>query len=261
MELIAKNISVYASSRKDGATILVDDVDISLKPGELVALLGPNGAGKTTLLRTALGFLKPDVGDVVLGGDDVQKLSPIERARRVAYLPQSRPLAWPNIVRDVVALGRYSHGGNLGRLGTIDAAAVDEAIKNCDIAHLAHRKMDTLSGGELARVHCARAFAAQAPLLIADEPVAALDPRHQYRVMKLIQDYVHQIQGPQRGALVVLHDINLAARHADRLIWMKDGRMIANGAASDTLTADRLAEVYGVKARVNGTNIVIEDVL
>ena len=261
MDLIAKNISVHASSKRDGAPALVSGVDMSLRPGELVALLGPNGAGKTTLLRTTLGFLKPDTGHVVLGGDDVQKLSPIERARRVAYLPQTRPLAWPNIVRDVVALGRYSHGANLGRLGLLDAEAIDEAIASCDISHLDQRKMDTLSGGELARVHCARAFAAQAPLLIADEPVAALDPRHQYRVMKLIRDYVHQVQGPQRGALIVLHDISLAARHADRLIWMKEGQMIADGASSDTLIADRLAEVYGVKAQVNGTNIVIEDVL
>ena len=260
MELIANNISVHATSKRD-VTLLISGVDIQLRPGELVALLGPNGAGKTTLLRTALGFIKPDTGEVSLGGDDVQKLSPIERARRVAYLPQTRPLAWPNIVRDVVALGRFSHGANLGRLGKQDAAAVDAAFASCDISHLDQRKMDTLSGGELARVHCARAFAAQAPLLIADEPVAALDPRHQYRVMKLIREYVHQAEGPQRGALVVLHDINLAARHADRLIWMKEGKIIADGTPSETLTADRLADVYGVRAQVNGTNIVIEDVL
>ncbi len=261
MELIAKNITVQADAKRAEATLLLNAVDISLQPGELVVLLGPNGAGKTTLLRTVLGLLKPDNGHVTLGGDDVQKLSPIQRARRVAYLPQTRLLAWPNIVRDVVALGRYSHGANLGLLGSMDAEAVDKAIVNCDIAHLAQRKTDSLSGGELARVHCARAFAAQAPLLIADEPVASLDPRHQYRVMNLIREYVHPVQVPPRGALVVLHDINLAARNADRLIWMKDGQVIADGTPEDTLSADRLAEAYGVKARINGKNIVIEDVL
>jgi len=256
MELIAKNITVMAGDKP-----LVSGVNMELRRGELVALLGPNGAGKTTVLRTALGFIKPKTGRVTLGGDDVLGLSPIARASRAAYLPQTRPLAWPNIVHDVVALGRYSHGANLGRLGAVDAEAVDGAISACDIAHLAQRKMDTLSGGELARVHCARAFAAQAPLLIADEPVAALDPRHQYRVMKLIRDYVHQSQSSQRGALVVLHDISLAARNADRLIWMKEGRIIADGSPAETLTTDRLADVYGVKARLNGSDVIIEGVL
>jgi len=256
VELIAKNISITA-----GAASLLRGVDLHLQSGELVALLGPNGAGKTTLLRTALGFLKPKTGTVTLGGDNVQALSSIDRARRVAYLPQTRPLAWPNIVRDVVALGRYSHGARLGRLGQEDATAVESAIAACDISHLAMRKMDTLSGGELARVHCARAFAAQAPLLVADEPVAALDPRHQYRVMSLIRDYVHGNHTSQRGALVVLHDISLAARNADRLIWMKDGKILANGTPQDTLTPERLAQVYGVNAQISGTNIQIESVL
>jgi len=256
MELLAKNISVTMDE-----TTLLRGVDLSLRQGELVALLGPNGAGKTTLLRTVLGLLRPVTGEMKLDGVEIQTLSPIERARRIAYLPQTRPLAWPNIVRDVVALGRYSHGARLGRLGQKDALAVDNAIAACDIAHLSKRRMDTLSGGELARVHCARAFAAQAPLLIADEPVAALDPRHQYRVMNLIRDYVHGNHAPQRGAMVVLHDISLAARNADRLIWMKDGQVVANGTPQDTLTTERLAEVYGVKARVNGTDVHIDNVL
>lgn len=260
MELIGTDITVTA-----GQAVLVSDVGFRLRPGELVAILGPNGAGKTTLLRTALGFIKAEAGRVTLGGDDVQSLSPIERARRVAYLPQARPLAWPNIVRDVVALGRYSHGANLGRLSPQDADAVDSAIVACDISHLSQRKTDTLSGGELARVHCARAFAARAPLLLADEPVAALDPRHQYRVMQLIRNYVDHDggaeQGLKRGALIVLHDISLAARNADRLIWMKAGKIIADGPPSTTLSAERLAEVYGVRARIDGTDVIIDGVL
>jgi len=251
MKLIARDITV----KVDDAA-LVSQIDIDLGPGELVALLGANGAGKTTLLRSLLGFIKPDMGQATLGGDNVQVLSPIDRARRVAYLPQTRPLAWPNIVRDIVALGRYSHGINLGHLSEIDANAVDSAIAACDISHLAQRKANTLSGGELARVHCARAFAAQAPLLIADEPVAALDPRHQHRVMALIRDYI----SPTQGALVVLHDISLAARNADRLIWMKEGHLIADGSPSETLSSDLLAEVYGVKARIDGTDVIIEGV-
>jgi len=134
---------------------------------------------------------------------------------------------------------------------------VDAAIDACDIAALSYRKTDTLSGGELARVHCARAFAAQAPLLIADEPVAALDPRHQFRVMDLLKKYVCNGQ----GALVVLHDIALAAKYADRFIWMKDGRIQAQGTPAETLTEDRLAHIYGVKSRVDGTKVVVEGAL
>jgi len=166
-------------------------------------------------------------------------------------------LAWPNTVRDVVALGRYSHGASLGKLNVMDAAAVDKAIADCDVAHLATRKTDTLSGGELARVHCARAFAAQAPLLIADEPVAALDPRHQFRVMDLIKGFVAQ----GSGALVVLHDIALAAQYADRLIWMKEGVIHANGSPIKTLSKQRLADIYGVNAKIDGLKVQINGVL
>ena len=253
MKLIAKNIHVF-----QGVAAIIEGVDLALNPGELVAILGPNGAGKTTLLRAALGFVKLGQGAVTLGGDAIDKISPIERARRVAYLPQIRPLAWPNIVKDVVALGRYSHGARLGNLSGADAKAVDDAIAACDILHLSERAMNTLSGGELARVHCARAFAAGAPLLIADEPVAALDPLHQHRVMSLIKNYVHANGHAKRGAMVVLHDIGLAARYADRLIWMKEGRVVVTGSPEDTLSVERLADIYGVKARITGSDIAID---
>ncbi len=251
-ELAAENISVSA-----GGNTLLSGASLTLCAGELVAVLGPNGAGKTTLLRALLGYIKPQSGRAVIGGDDAQTLSPIMRARRVSYLPQTRPMAWPNIVRDVVALGRYSHGASLGRLSAKDAAAVDSALAACDITHLESRRADTLSGGELARVHCARAFAAQAPFLIADEPTAALDPRHQYRVMDLMRSFA----SGERGALIVLHDVSLAAQYADRLIWMKDGRIEADGTPQETLSEQRLAHIYGVKARVNGLRVHIDGAL
>ena len=241
---------------RDGAT-LVDDVSFRFRTGELVALLGPNGAGKTTLLRAALGLAPPTSGTATLGGDDTQALSPQVRARRASYLPQRRPLAWPSPVRDVVALGRFSHGAALGRLGDTDRRAVAGALESCDLATLADRAADTLSGGELARVHFARAFAAEAPLLIADEPVAALDPRHQHRVMELVRSFVDM----GGGALVVLHDVALAARFADRLLWMLGGRIVADGTPAETLSAERLAEVYGVRAGVEGLRVQIEGAL
>ncbi|MEE9272998.1 MAG: ABC transporter ATP-binding protein [Robiginitomaculum sp.] len=251
-KLQVENITLHAES-----TILVQDASFTLRPRELIALLGPNGAGKTSLLRAALGLLKTTSGKSTLGGANITALSPMTRARRIAYLPQSRPLAWPNNIRDVVALGRFSHGATLGKLKGIDAKAVENAMAACDILDMQMRKTDTLSGGELARVHCARAFAAQAPLLIADEPVAALDPRHQFRVMDLIRSYVDE----GSGALVVLHNIALAARYADKLIWMKNGKILAQGSPAKTLTQSRLREIYGIQAQIDGLNIHIEGVI
>ena len=251
-ELVVKDLSRLA-----GQTHLFENASFTLAPGELICLLGPNGAGKTSLLRTSLALEKRSSGMATLGGVDCERLTPMARARKVAYLPQQRPLAWPNSVRDVVALGRFAYGAAPGKLKQADADAVNSAIDLCDLGELAHRTTDTLSGGELARVHCARAFSADAPLLIADEPVAALDPRHQFRIMDIIQSYVAR----GGGALVVLHDISLAARYASRLLWMKDGKIVADGTPAATLTAERLAEIYGVRATTDGTHVEIEGAL
>ncbi len=252
-KLAANKLSVIA----DGIT-LVDDASLTLAPGELVAILGPNGAGKTTLLRAMLGLTKIARGTAQLDGSECRGLAAHERARKVSYLPQRRPLAWPNRVRDIVSLGRFSHGAALGRLSPDDAAAVDNAITSCDLAALADRGADTLSGGELARVHFARAIAAQAPLLVADEPVAALDPRHQLRIAELIRQFVEA----GGGALVVLHEVALAARFADRLVWMNGGKIVAEGSPEDTLNRQLMRDVYGVHAHVerdeNGFDVRIE---
>ena len=226
--------------------LLLDHCSLSLSPGELVVLLGPNGAGKTTLLRAVLGLIRPDAGQVQFDGQPIRSMSALQRARRCAYLPQSRPLAWPKQVRDVVALGRFAYGAGSGRLSATDQAAVDRAIGVCGLTSLAARSTVNLSGGELARVHLARALATEAPLLIADEPVAALDPRHQHEVLNLFVSAVRR----GTGILAVLHDLDLAARYADRLIWINRGRIVADGSPVDTMTPERLAEVYGIDARI-----------
>ena len=251
-ELLTQDLCVTAD-----AALLVRDANLRLVPGELVALLGPNGAGKTSLLRAALGLEKRSAGLATLDGMDSEKISPMQRARRVAYLPQQRPLAWPNTVRDVVALGRFAYGAAPSKLSLKDAEAVDTAIERCGLTDLGNRNTDTLSGGELARVHCARAFAAEAPLLVADEPVAALDPRHQFSTMDIVRQFVEG----GGGALVVLHDITLAARYATRIVWMKQSRIVADGPPEQTLTPERLADIYGVRARVDGRTIEIEGTL
>ncbi|MEL6979252.1 MAG: ABC transporter ATP-binding protein [Pseudomonadota bacterium] len=240
------SLEVRDLSLNAGAAALVRGASFRLGSGAFVALLGPNGAGKTSLIRGALGLIKPSAGWARIDGREAATLSPAQRARRVAYLPQRRPLAWPNRVRDVVALGRFAHGAALGRLGAADAAAVDRAIAACGLADLAERRTDTLSGGELARVHSARVFASGAPLLIADEPTAALDPRRQFEILDLIRSFTAQ----GGGALVALHDVPLAARYATRMIWMKEGRILADGPPEETVTAERLRAVYGVRALV-----------
>ncbi|HEX5789158.1 MAG TPA: ABC transporter ATP-binding protein [Woeseiaceae bacterium] len=254
--LRAEGVTVVA-----GQKALVRGASVSVSGGELVAVLGPNGAGKTTLLRALAGLIAPDAGTVTLDGMPVRALRAAARARRVAYLPQERPLAWPSPVRDVVALGRYAYGAAPGRLGAEDAAAVAEAIDACDLAPLAHRPTDTLSGGEIARVHIARALAARTALLLADEPVAALDPRHQLRVAGQIRRYVEA----GGGALIVMHDIELAARIADRLVFLRNGAIVADGPAANILTADLVARVYDVCATVTvesrGIDVRIEGVL
>lgn len=241
-ELNLHSLSVTVANRR-----LVNAVSLSLRSGELLVMLGPNGAGKTSLLRAALGLQACSNGRSLLDGRPLAQLPASERARRIAYLPQQRPLAWPSPVRDVVALGRYAHGVPLGGLRGADRAAVDAAIEACDLQSLSQRSCATLSGGELARVHCARALAAQTPLLIADEPVAALDPRHQFRIMDLLRGYVDR----GGGALVVLHDLNLAARYADQLLWLHQGRLCAQGTVAETLTPDRLAQIYQIDAEVH----------
>jgi iron complex transport system ATP-binding protein len=252
-ELVADKVCLQA-----GVATIVQDASLSLMPGELVAILGPNGAGKTSLLRILLGIARTTSGSAKLNGQDCFGMSPSERAKIVSYLPQRRPLAWPYRVHDVVALGRFAHGAALGRLSPVDNAAVADAIDACKLGELQHRGTDNLSGGELARVHFARTIAAKAPLLIADEPVAELDPKHQILVADLIRQFVND----GGGALVVLHEVALAARIADRLIWMKNGRIIAEGSPQDTLNSKIMQDVYGVRAHVgfdeHGIDIRVE---
>ncbi|MEO1013591.1 MAG: ABC transporter ATP-binding protein [Pseudomonadota bacterium] len=240
-DLIAENVSIEI-----GDAAVVDGASLPLARGELICLLGPNGAGKTSLIRAMIGQLSPTTGRVLLDGEAVSEMPADALARRIAYLPQIRPLAWPMRARDVVALGRFAYGASPSRLGAEDAAAVERALSICGLSELAHRRVDTLSGGEAARVHVARALASSADFLIADEPVAALDPRRQHEVMALIRAFAKA----GGGAICVLHDAALAARYADRLAFMRHGRLLAVGPPAETLTPARFAEVYDLTAEI-----------
>ncbi|MBV7257782.1 ABC transporter ATP-binding protein [Pacificimonas sp. WHA3] len=242
-------LSAMGLSYRADERALVDNASFQLGEGGFTMLIGPNGSGKTTLLRLALGLLRPAAGRALLCGKDMSALPAAARARSVAYLPQGRSLAWPQPVRDVVALGRFAHGGAVGQLAAADRQAIEMAMQDCGLTGFENRAVDTLSGGELARVHIARALAGQAPLLMADEPIAALDPHYQHDVMQLFRT----LSRSGRTVLSVVHDLGLAALYADRLIWMQGGRIVADGSPADTMTAARLRDVFGVSAEVRQT--------
>ncbi len=219
-------------------------VTLDLRPGQLVGIIGPNGAGKSTLIRAMLGLVALDAGRVTLDGAALQSLSRREIAKRIAYLPQGQTLHWPLAVERLVALGRLPYLGPLSRLSAQDEAMVDAALERADVLQLKGRIATELSGGERARVLFARALAVGAAGLIADEPLASLDPGHQIDVMELL---AAEARG---GALVatVLHDLGMAARYCDRLILMHRGRIVADGEPMQVLSRENLASVYGIDA-------------
>jgi iron complex transport system ATP-binding protein len=209
-----------------------------------VALVGPNGAGKTTLLRALAGLL-PSEGAIVVGGDALSSLSLRQRALRFAYLPQGHMVHWPLPVRDIVALGRYPHGAaDPARLSPKDEEAVMRAMQATDVVALSARRVTELSGGERSRVALARVLAVEAPVLLADEPTASLDPHYQIEVMKNLRD------AADAGMLVIVvtHDLGLAARFADMVLVLSEGRLASMGAPADALSDEIMADVFRISA-------------
>lgn len=223
----------------------VRQLSFEVRAGELFALIGPNGAGKSTALK-ALAQLLPHQGRVRLQGDDLAALAPLQRARRLAYLSQGDAVAWPLAVRDFVALGRIPHQRRWGPrvLTAADNAAVDSALAAMHLSAMQQRSLDQLSGGERARARLARALAVEAPLLLADEPVSALDPFHQLSVMELLRAQCNA----GRAVVVVLHDLTLASRFCDRVLLLDRGQAVACGAPRSVLTPAHLQNVYQVQA-------------
>jgi iron complex transport system ATP-binding protein len=223
--LVAQHLEVALSGRA-----ILNDVSLSLSSGQLVALVGPNGAGKTTLLR-ALAGLVPSTGRIEIGGDHLSSLSLRERAKRFGYLPQGHLVHWPLPAKDVVALGRYPHGAT-------DPARLSPHDEQAD------RRVTELSGGERSRVALARVLAVEAPVVLADEPTASLDPRYQIDVM------INLRAAADNGVLVVVvtHDLGLASRFAETVLVMSDGRLVAQGKPEQALSEQIMADVFRVTA-------------
>jgi len=237
--LTAHGVNVKLSGRA-----VLNDISLALSAGRLVALVGPNGAGKTTLLR-ALAGLVPSDGAINVKGEALSSLTLRERARRFAYLPQGHIVHWPLPAQDIVALGRYPHGAtDPARLTPRDTEAVLRAMRLTDVMEFGARRITELSGGERSRVALARVLAVEAPVILADEPTASLDPRHQIDVMKTLR------HAADKGTLVmvVTHDLGLAARFADTILVLSDGRLVSQGAPMEALSERIMGDVFRISA-------------
>ncbi|SNR24617.1 ABC transporter ATP-binding protein [Paracoccus sediminis] len=212
-------------------------VSLSLNPGEFVGLIGPNGAGKSSLMETALGLIP------CTGTSSLATMPPAQRARHAAYLPQSRDIAWPVSVEDLVALGRIPWPG--GGRGGLDRIAIDAAIARMGLEPYRKRTAQRLSGGEQNRALIARALAQDTPLLIADEPIAGLDPAQQLACLRLFRE----LAAEGRTVLASIHDLGLAARFCSRLVLLAEGHVLADGSVDAVLRDDLLARAFGITVR------------
>jgi len=225
----------------------VRSVSLTVRPGEVVALAGPNGSGKSTLIRAAVGLAEGSRGLVRVGGYDVRRASPVERARRIAWMPQEEPLGDNVPLADYVEFGRYAWIPRWTPPSPSDRAAVQRAIAEVDLAALAHRGIAELSGGERQRARLARALAQDTPVLLLDEPTAHLDIGHQLEVLERIRSFAHR---ERRSVLIALHDLNMAARFTDRIAVLSHGRLVALGAPAEVLSSELMETVWGVVAEI-----------
>ena len=238
-----------------GPRTILKQVSFNLEDGCILALIGPNGAGKSTLIRTLTGLVAPRSGTMQLDGRDLAGLSNSERAHLMAVVPQARNLPPAFTGWEMVSLGRTPYLNWLGQLSEKDEAIARRAMELTDTVDLADRRIGELSGGEQQRLLLARALAQAAPVLLLDEPTTHLDLQHQLNILDRLRRLAHPQEFPRNGsqplveklsALVVLHDLNLAARFADRVGLLVDGELRALGTPAEVLTAETLSSAYHV---------------
>jgi iron complex transport system ATP-binding protein len=234
-------LQVSQLSFSRGPRPILQGVELTLQPGRLTAILGPNGAGKSTLLANMAGLLKPNRGRVELGGIELRALSSRERAQRIAYLPQLPEIAWPIDVETLVGLGRIPFAGVASERE--NCMAVLRAMEMTATTQWARRIVTELSGGERARVLLARVFAGTSQWILADEPFTGLDPAHQFEAVESLRRFAAE----GGGVVLTVHDLSLAARTADRVVVLNNGRVVADGTPEEALDPSVLRNVYGVE--------------
>lgn len=225
-----------------GGARVVDRMSVAFAPGRVTAILGPNGAGKSSLLRAMAGLIGAS-GSATMDGVAITVMPPRERARRIGYLPQQPTVHWSISVAELVALGRMPHRSPFAAPSTADVAAIEAAMAATDVAAFADRTVDTLSGGERARALLARVLAGSPQWLLADEPLASLDPAHQMDLLERLQ----ALAKTGVGVVMVLHDLAHAARFADDVLLMKAGRSLGYGTVSEVMTPDVLRAAFGIE--------------
>ena len=235
--------------RRSGRAI-VQDASLSAKGGEFVAVIGPNGAGKSTLLAALAGLIPPDTGKIELDGHPIGTFSRRELARRRAYLPQNPRCEWPISVERLVALGLTPTLPAFGGLPSAFEARVTDMLSAWDLIAQRHQASTTLSGGELTRAMLARALVGDPDIMIADEPISGLDPRHALDTLSRLQ----ALAASGKLVIAALHDLTLAARFATRLVALERGRIVADGPPMEILTAPLLRAVFEVEASVTGSD-------
>jgi len=237
MTLLAENLTL-----ERGGVRVLERLSAALRPGEITAIVGPNGAGKSSLLLGLAGLLAPAAGQAMLEGAAIGAMAPRARAKAIGYLPQSPDIAWDVAVENLVALGRLPWRDR-------GVAAIDAAIAALDLELLRHRPVSCLSGGERARVLLARVLAGEPRWILADEPLAALDLAHQLSLIGHLKLCARRADGQAQGVVVVLHDLAVAMNHADRVLVLKDGALIADGPPRDALSPEVIAHGWGVTAQ------------
>lgn len=240
-------IKVSTLSFGYNTTCVLDGISITINEGDIVGILGPNGAGKSTLVKLIAGLLKPSNGDVLLENESVHKISPKQRAKKMAYVPQIISMPFSYTAVEVVLMGRAHNLPLLGLESKGDINAAMDAMNKTDCAHLASRLFDSLSGGERQRVILARAFAQGARIMLLDEPTAFLDIRHQIEFNRYIRE-----DNERSGTTIVsaIHDINLASVFCSRIILLQNGKIIATGTPQETINSKLIGLTFGVEVEI-----------
>lgn len=241
--LEVKDISVSYGER-----VVLRDVSLTLRGGEIIVLLGANGAGKTTLIRALNGTLPLSKGEIALDGHSLASISRREIARNIAVVAQENETRFPVTVLEFVLSGRFVHGNAFGWESETDVAFAEKALADCDLTEYETRLMNQLSGGERQRVVLARALAAGARILLLDEPTANLDLAHQALMFRLVRDRCRE---SNYSAIVITHDLNLASEFGDEIIMLRDGKVAAAGAPQQVLTAENVRDVFSVEVMLD----------